>query len=83
MYNNNQSYNSRQQGKFSPTPKMMQIQVQFRKFGQYNIMETLDFGYRLSVKSNIKPDHNGMIVYDANNAQIMVNDKGYLCLYIN
>lgn len=81
MYNNNQS--RQQQGKFSPTPQMMQIKIQFRKFGQYNIMETLDFGYRLSVKSNIKPDQNGMIVYDANNAQIMVNDKGYLCLYIN
>lgn len=58
----------------------------FNKNGQnFNILETIDFGYKLSVLSDIEPkSENGMLFidYDPNKAYIYVNQNGYLTLKI-
>lgn len=66
--------------------KICRIKVYYRSAGKYNILETLSFGYRLSVVSEIQPtlddEGNMFITYDAYNASMMINDKGYIYLLI-
>lgn len=65
----------------------MTINVFFRKQGRYDILETIDFGYRLSIITNIQPMQNRdgslTISYNPYKAYMKANDKGYMTLYIN
>lgn len=83
MYKKPQQNNNQPQ----PISKMCKIRVFYRKAGKYDILETVAFGYRISVSSEITPytdinDGNMYIQYDAYNASLMINDKGYPFLLI-
>ena len=67
--------------------RMCKIKVFYRKAGNYDILETMAPGYRIAVSSEIKPykdpnDGELYITYDAYNASLMINEKGYPCLLI-
>ena len=78
---------SKQNNNVVAPSKMCKIKVFYRKSGNYNILETMAFGYRIAVSSEIKPytdanDGELYIVYDAYNASLMINEKGYQFLLI-
>ena len=80
MYKKQKQYNNAHS-------RMCKIKVFYRKVGNYDILETMAPGYRIAVSSEIKPytdpnDGELYITYDAYNASIMINDKGYPFLLI-
>ena len=82
MYKKQKQYNN-----VEAPSKMCKIKVFYRRAGNYDILETMAFGYRIAVSSEIKPytdanDGELYIVYDAYNASLMINDKGYPFLLI-
>lgn len=67
---------------------MFTIRVNYRKQGNYFIMETTDVcPFKVSIITNIKPvkqqDGTLTISYEPYKAYMKANDKGYLTLYIN
>ena len=77
---------SKQSNNVAPS-RMCKIKVFYRKAGNYDILETMAPGYRIAVSSEIKPykdpnDGEFYITYDAYNASLMINEKGYPFLLI-
>ena len=79
-------YNKHYQKKIVEMPPVMNwLKVQYRTCNTYNILETVQFGYRIAVQSEIEPkeyDEGLFIYYDAQKASILINEKGYPFLMI-
>lgn len=63
-------------------PVWMQIRITKRYVNNTLIMETCDFGHRIGVYSEVPPDANNIITYDAFNAYMCVNKRNYFELHI-